>query len=106
MSNKITATPMYVRDKTTGQLVPISMIASGSDKTLAQIKQYADEVKTGTEAELEAKKKKVLGEIPESYTEVAKEISELSESIVQINSSGLFVKDGVLYAGYPEEGGK
>lgn len=48
MSVKIIDNVVSLRDKTTGKLLPVSMFGSGSDKSLEEIKKYADNIQITT----------------------------------------------------------
>ena len=53
MSVRITDNVVSLRDKTTGKLLPIAMFGSGADKTLEEIKNYADYIQRTTKKSLD-----------------------------------------------------
>ena len=60
MSVKVSETILYVRDTSTNELVPIGMVSSGANESLAQIKTEAEEL---------------LNSIPDDYTTMATQVA-------------------------------
>ena len=75
MSYTITNNVMYVRNEA-GELVPVSMIASEADQTIAAINTAA----INAMAAVEAKVDKQLARIPE-VTSVASEVDQINDDI-------------------------
>ena len=53
MSVKIINNMVSLRDKTTGKMLPVGMFGSGADKTLEEIKKYADDIQVSTKNTLD-----------------------------------------------------
>lgn len=92
MSYTITNNIMYVRDDT-GELVPVSMIASGADQTIQAIKDTAtaaesqiDTKVTDANAAIEAKTDEQVARIPE-VTTLAEDVSGLKDDIGELNDT-------------------
>lgn len=61
MSYQFTKKTMYVRDPRTGELVPISMVASGANEAIADIQKAAQNAKSAIDANV----KEALENVPD-----------------------------------------
>lgn len=75
MSYTITNNVMYIRNEA-GELVPVSMIASGADQTIAAINTAATNAMTAVEAKVDEQ----LARIPE-VTSVASEVDQINDDM-------------------------
>lgn len=101
MSINVSDNSLYVKNKDTGELIPISILSSGADKSLEKIKEYADNAKAQVSAaidDIETKKNEVLKGIPEDYTELSNNVNQLKTEINKYlkTDSSLTIRDGVL----------
>lgn len=101
MSINVSDNSLYVKNKDTGELIPISILSSGADKSLEKIKEYADNAKAQVSAaidDIETKKNEVLNGIPEDYTELSNNVNQLKTEINKYlkTDSSLTIRDGIL----------
>lgn len=75
MSYTITNNVMYIRNEA-GELVPVSMIASGADQTIEAINTAATNAMTAVEAKVDEQ----LARIPE-VTSVASEVDQINDDM-------------------------
>ena len=92
MSYTITNNTMYVRDDA-GNLVPVSMVASGADQTIQAIQDTAaaaeaqiDTKVTDANAEIEAKTDEQVARIPE-VTTLVEDVNGLKDDLVKAENT-------------------
>lgn len=81
MAFKIKKNTLFIKDKNTQELKPIGLFGSGSDKTMEEIKTYADTVRSETESAITLKANITLESIPDEYSELQNTVNSLKEDI-------------------------
>lgn len=81
MSIKFKKNTLFLRSKKTGSMVPVALVGSGADKSLEAISAYAEQVKTETEAQMQAKRDETVASIPDDYTKLSESVSEVKKGL-------------------------
>lgn len=81
MAFKIKKNTLFIKDKNTQELKPIGLFGSGSDKTMEEIKTYADTVRSETESAITLKANITLESIPDEYSELQNTVNSLKQDL-------------------------